>query len=129
MSMPASRPSARTASRTVCGDGIRTPSGREAHSADDGSPGVDGDGIRLRAADIQSDLHRPTSLREAAWLHREHQPLTAPATRPPVMRPWTIRKKMTTGIEISVEPAMTAPQLVASVADWNELSHVGSVRL
>ena len=47
-------------------DGIRTPAGREAHAADDRSAGVDGDGIRLRAADVEPDLHRPTSLREAA---------------------------------------------------------------
>ena len=48
-------------------DGIRAPARREAHAADDRAAGVDGDGIRLRAADVQPDLHRPTSLREAAW--------------------------------------------------------------
>ena len=36
------------------------------------------------------------------------------------MRPCTKRKKTTTGREMSVDAAMTAPQLVASVADWNE---------
>src|SRR5581483_6666351 len=38
------------------------------------------------------------------------QPLTAPAVSPNMIRFWTSRKKMITGIAVSVEPAMSAPQ-------------------
>ncbi len=50
---------------------------------------------------------------------------TAPATSPPVMRRCTMRRRRTTAIEVSVEPAITAPQSVASVADRNEFEPDG----
>src|SRR5262245_19378894 len=42
-----------------------------------------------------------------------HQALTAPAVRPKAIFRWTMRKKMTTGIAVSVEAAISAPQSVA----------------
>ena len=42
-----------------------------------------------------------------------HPPLTAPAVSPKAIRRWTMRKKMTTGIAVSVEAAISPPQSVA----------------
>ena len=45
-------------------------------------------------------------------LERAAHPLTAPAVRPKAIRRWTSRKKTTTGIAVSVEAAISAPQSV-----------------
>jgi hypothetical protein len=47
-------------------DRLGAPARREADAPDDPAEVVHGDGIGLRAPDIQPDLHRPTSLRKAA---------------------------------------------------------------
>jgi hypothetical protein len=41
-----------------------------------------------------------------------NQPFTAPAVSPKAIRRWTSRKKMTTGIAVSVDAAISAPQSV-----------------
>jgi hypothetical protein len=48
------------------GDGIRSPARREPYPADDRSGRIDGDGVGLRAADVEPDLHRPASPWKAA---------------------------------------------------------------
>lgn len=48
-----------------------------------------------------SALHTVTKWRT------DTQPLTAPATRPLVMRPWTMTKKMITGIATIADAAIT----------------------
>ena len=46
-------------------------------------------------------------------LELAHHALTAPAVRPKAIFRWTRRKKITTGIAVSVDAAMSAPQSVA----------------
>src|SRR5690606_13524485 len=88
------------------GDGgdhrLRAPARRPAHARHDLTVGRDGHRVGLGATDVQSETH---------------QPFTAPETNPPVMRPWTMRKKIITGIAIMVDPAITAPQLTAPATD------------
>ena len=62
---------------------------------------------------------------------RAHQPLTAPATRPPVIRPCTMRKKMTTGmaIEGGARHHRAPVRRRASRSTGTRRSHIGSVRL
>ena len=74
--------------------------------------GVDRDRIRLGAADVHPDPHRPASLREAAG--RAARIIPSPPRRRDrsVIRPCTMRKKTMTGIAMSVEPAMIAAQFV-----------------
>jgi hypothetical protein len=47
-------------------DSIRSPAGLKAHAPDDGAGGVDGDGVGLGSADVETDPHRLTSRRKAA---------------------------------------------------------------
>src|SRR5699024_4217493 len=54
-------------------------------------------------------------------------PLTAPETRPEVIRLCTMRKKINTGMDRSIEPAMIAPQSVPRFACWKERSQTGRV--
>src|SRR5207244_3873600 len=63
----------------------------------------------------------PLALRALALAH----PLTAPADRPPVIRPCTRRKNTTTGIAKMVEPAIRPPQSVPC-AVLNVPSQTGS---
>src|SRR5699024_1086750 len=58
---------------------------------------------------------------------RPDQPFTAPETSPEVILLCTIRKKITTGMDISIDPAMMAPQSVPRLACWKERSHTGRV--
>ena len=46
-------------------------------------------------------------------LELAHQALTAPAVRPKAIFRWTRRKKITTGMAVSVDAAMSPPQSVA----------------
>jgi hypothetical protein len=48
------------------GHGIRSPPGGDAHSPYDPARPIDGDGVGLRATDVESDLHRPPSIEKAA---------------------------------------------------------------
>jgi hypothetical protein len=71
-------------------------------------------------------VEEPNSNGEPAIL-RGHHPLTAPAVSPPATRFCTSRKKITTGIAISVEPAITPPQSVPRAPSLNACSHTGNV--
>src|SRR5690606_35516159 len=78
-------------------DAVLPALGGEPRVRTNASVSSEGDRLDARAADVDTETRRP-----------DH-PFTAPATRPPVMRPCTNRKKMTTGTQMRVEPAMTAP--------------------
>src|SRR5699024_12093603 len=50
-----------------------------------------------------------------------------PETRPEVIRLCTMRKKIATGMDMSIEPALIAPQSVPRFACWKERSQTGRV--
>src|SRR5205823_4913974 len=56
-------------------------------------------------------------------------PRTAPAVRPNAMRRWTSRKKTTTGIAVSDEAAISAPQSVCRLEPRKYESHTVTVCL
>src|SRR5581483_7016452 len=65
--------------------------------------------VALPAASIQSQLSNLVNTNSLRW-ERWFYPRTAPAVSPNAILRCTSRKKMTTGIAVSVEPAISAPQ-------------------
>src|SRR5205809_5954 len=75
------------------------------------------DDARRRAAHVDPNRHVVVT----------GHPFTAPAVSPVVIRRWTIRKKMMTGIAMIVDPAITPPQSVPRAPSLKACSHTGSV--
>src|SRR5262249_17400973 len=74
---------------------------------------------RLVAREARQEAGRGEPIETRVGRH----PLTAPAVRPNAMRRWTSRKKNTTGIAVSVEAAIRAPQSVVLLVPREYESH------
>src|SRR5437870_639537 len=74
---------------------------------------------RLEAGEAREDAARREPL--------EAHPRTAPAVSPNAIRFWTKRKKITTGIAVSVAPAIRPPQSVPRLVPRNPASQIVSV--
>ena len=97
---------------------IRDVLAEQAHAAEALLEAVEHPGGRLGAVEAREQCREdvPVQVGSRTGLVARGHPLTAPLTRPLVIRPCTRRKNTMTGMAMRVEPAMIAAQFVVPFA-------------